>query len=68
MKKIDFQTNISSVLLPDILHIQAYVLKKNDCNIPAKLGAAFNLENVKYSLFVMQIATSQESRKSNHKN
>ena len=49
MKKIDFQTHISSVLLPDILHIQAYVFKKNDYNIPAKLGAAFNLENVNYS-------------------
>ena len=66
MKKIDFQTNISSVLLPDILHIQAYVFKKNDCNIPAKPGAAFNLENVKYSLFVLQMANSKESRKLNH--
>ena len=66
MKKIDFQTNISSVLLPDILHIQAYVLKNNHCNIPAKLGKAFNLENVKYSLFVLQMANSKESRKPNH--
>ena len=43
---------------------QAYIFMTNDTQ--DKLGAAFNLENVNYSLFVLQMAKSQESRKSNH--